>query len=260
MKFRIQVFGYECVLKCLSISDKEVGLVKKINDPWEIEQQFFDCSEIIYETSSLFFDENIYFKILDKDGFLLDSFNSYKIDAIGDVVGDDNFGYEDVDNDDVNNHQARSEILERIKLLTLKTTPEWTYSGVSVLRTEYVRYMVRDNFLFLPPIAILLICILSFLFKNWVNVFLPILTVLITVVWLLGFMGLVGLDINIMTYIVPTLLFIIGIGDAIHIQAYFREKLCNKKLDPVEAMHETITQMFKVIFLTSITTLSLIHI
>ena len=51
-------------------------------------------------------------------------------------------------NDDVNNHQARSEILEKIKLLTLKTTPEWTYSGVSVLRTEYVRYMVRDNFLF----------------------------------------------------------------------------------------------------------------
>ena len=96
MKFRIQVFGYECVLKCLSISDKEVGLVKKINDPWKIEQQFFDCSEIIYETSSLFFDENIYFKILDKDGVLLDSFNSYKIDAIGDVVGDDNFGYEDV--------------------------------------------------------------------------------------------------------------------------------------------------------------------
>ena len=130
-------------------------------------------------------------------------------------------------NDNVNNHQARSEILERIKVLTLKTSPEWTYSGVSVLRTEYVKYMVRDNFLFLPPIAILLICILSFLFKNWVNVFLPIITVIITVIWLLGFMGLVGLDINIMTYIVPTLLFIIGIGDAIHIQAYFREKLFN---------------------------------
>ena len=157
-------------------------------------------------------------------------------------------------NDNVNNHQARSEILERIKVLTLKTSPEWTYSGVSVLRTEYVKYMVRDNFLFLPPIAILLICILSFLFKNWVNVFLPIITVIITVIWLLGFMGLVGLDINIMTYIVPTLLFIIGIGDAIHIQAYFREKLFNKNLDPAEAMHETVTQMFKVIFLTSITT------
>lgn len=156
--------------------------------------------------------------------------------------------------DVVNNHQNRTQILEEIKLLTNKTSPNWTYSGISVLRTEYVKYMVRDNFLFLPPIAILLICILSFLFKNWVNVLLPILTVFITVIWLLGFMGLVGLNINIMTYIVPTLLFIIGIGDAIHIQAHFREKLFEKKSNPLDAMHETMLQMFKVIFLTSLTT------
>ena len=156
--------------------------------------------------------------------------------------------------DNVNNHQARTKILDKIKLLTSDTSSEWIFSGVSVLRTEYVRYMLRDNFLFLPPIAILLICILSYLFKNWVNVLLPIATVIVTVIWLLGIMGLVGLDINIMTYIVPTLLFIIGIGDAIHIQAYFREKLIEKKHEPIEAMHETMIQMFKVIFLTSITT------
>ena len=79
--------------------------------------------------------------------------------------------------DIVNNHRDRSKILENIQILTNNTSPKWTYSGVSVLRTEYVKYMVRDNFLFLPPIAILLICILSFLFRNWVNVLLPILTV-----------------------------------------------------------------------------------
>ena len=156
--------------------------------------------------------------------------------------------------DIVNNHRDRSKILENIQILTNNTSPKWTYSGVSVLRTEYVKYMVRDNFLFLPPIAILLICILSFLFRNWVNVLLPILTVLITVIWLLGLMGMVGLDINIMTYIVPTLLFIIGIGDAIHIQAHFREKLAEKRMAPIDAMHETMIQMSKVIFLTSLTT------
>ena len=156
--------------------------------------------------------------------------------------------------DDVNNHQARTKILDKIKLLTLNTSSKWIFSGVSVLRTEYVRYMLRDNFLFLPPIAILLVCILSYLFKNWVNVLLPLMTVIVTVIWLLGIMGLVGLDINIMTYIVPTLLFIIGIGDAIHIQAYFREKLVEKEQEPKEAMHDTMLQMFKVIFLTSVTT------
>ena len=80
----------------MSINDKDVDLIKKINNPWEIEQQFFDCREILYETSSLFFDENLHFKILNKDGLLVDSFNSNRMDSIGDVIGDDNFGYEDI--------------------------------------------------------------------------------------------------------------------------------------------------------------------
>ena len=157
-------------------------------------------------------------------------------------------------NDNANNHQSRTNILEEIKTLNSSTSPEWIYSGVSVLRTEYVRYMLRDNFLFLPPIAFLLISILSFIFRNWVYVLLPILTVLVTVIWLLGIMGLTGLEINIMTYIVPTLLFIIGIGDAINIQARFRENLGNNSSNPIDAMSLTINQMSKVIFLTSITT------
>ena len=156
--------------------------------------------------------------------------------------------------DIANNHRDRTALLNDIKTLTEKTSPEWIYSGVSVLRTEYVNYMLRDNFLFLPPIAILLICILYFLFRNWVQVLLPILTVLITVVWLLGFMGLIGLEINIITYIVPTLLFIIGISDAIHIQARFRENLKKDDSNPEEIMLLTVVQMSKVIFLTSLTT------
>ena len=156
--------------------------------------------------------------------------------------------------DVANNHHDRTALINQIKILTAKTSPEWTYSGVSVLRTEYVSYMIRDNFLFLPPIAILLVCILRFLFRNWVHVLLPILTVLITVIWLLGSMGFMGLEINIMTYIVPTLLFIIGIGDAIHIQARFRENLNKGNNDPEKAMLLTMVQMSKVIFLTSVTT------
>ena len=156
--------------------------------------------------------------------------------------------------DNANNHKNRTAIFEDIKKLTTDQFADWTFSGVSVLRSEYVRYMLRDNFLFLPPIAFLLISILSFVFRNWVYVFLPMLTVLITVIWLLGIMGLAGLEINIMTYIVPTLLFIIGIGDAIHIQARFRENFLMDISNPKKAMLQTISQMSRVIFLTSITT------
>ena len=156
--------------------------------------------------------------------------------------------------DHANNHKDRTNLIEKIKILTEQTSPDWTYSGVSVLRTEYVKYMLRDNFVFLPPIALILISILSYIFRNWVFVLLPIMTVVITVIWLLGFMGLVGLEINIMTYVVPTLLFIIGISDAIHIQARFRENMFKDNSDPEKVMFITMIQMSKVIFLTSLTT------
>ena len=66
-------------------------------------------------------------------------------------------------------------------------------------------------------------------------------------------MGLFGLEINIMTYIVPTLLFIIGISDAIHIQAD-SGRILIRLFNPRDAMLITMTQMSKVIFLTSVTT------
>ena len=156
--------------------------------------------------------------------------------------------------DQANNHKDRTNLMDRIKDLTVKTSPEWTYSGVSVLRTEYVRYMLRDNFIFLPPIALILITMLSYIFRSWVFVLLPMITVLTTVLWLLGFMGLVGLETNIMTYVVPTLLFIIGVSDAIHIQARFRENMAKDNSSPKESMLITMMQMSKVIFLTSLTT------
>ncbi len=177
--------------------------------------------------------------------------------SIGNRILSDNLQYGAIIitvSDSANNHQTRTSLIKKIKLLTAKTSPEWIYSGVSVLRTEYVKYMLKDNFIFLPPIAILLVSILRFIFQNWVHVFLPILTVVISVIWLLGIMGLTGLEINIMTYIVPTLLFIIGIGDAIHIQARFKENLLKISSDPEKAMIISMTQMSKVIFLTSITT------
>ncbi|MFL2983589.1 MAG: RND family transporter [Candidatus Neomarinimicrobiota bacterium] len=156
--------------------------------------------------------------------------------------------------DEVNNHQDRSALLEKIRKLTSKTSPKWTFSGVSVLRTEYVKYMLTDNFIFLPPIAILVISILIYIFRNWVFVLLPVMTVLISVIWLLGIMGLCKLEINIMTYIVPTLIFIIGISDAIHIQARFKEHLAKDNSMPKDSLLLTMMQMSKVIFLTSITT------
>ena len=256
--------------------DNVITIIYKPNDPLE-KRLFPELEELVFEIEELSGVKNALsiFTVSDIDqeawlgnfydpGFLwnkdtiLKKLQYIQSDpSIGNRILSDNLEYGAIIitvNDSANNHKTRNYLIEKIKLLTDKTSPEWIYSGVSVLRTEYVKYMLKDNFIFLPPIAILLISILRFIFQNWVHVFLPIFTVIISVIWLLGIMGLTGLEINIMTYIVPTLLFIIGIGDAIHIQARFKENLLKSASDPKKAMVITMTQMSKVIFLTSITT------
>ena len=157
-------------------------------------------------------------------------------------------------NDIANNHSDRTRLISKIKNLLDKSTITWIFSGVTVLRTEFVHLMLKDNFIFIPFVLIILLCTLGFLFKNWVQVFLPILTVIITAIWLLGFMGLFKLEINIISYIVPNLIFIIGVADAIHIQARFKENLSKNNSDPEKVMLQTMIEMSKVIFITSITT------
>ena len=41
--------------------------------------------------------------------------------------------------DDVNNHRDRANLISKIKHLTKNTSPDWIFSGVTVLRTEYVK-------------------------------------------------------------------------------------------------------------------------
>ena len=157
-------------------------------------------------------------------------------------------------NDLANNHSDRTQLIKKVKNILKDSEIQWVLSGVTVLRTEFVLLMLRDNFIFVPFVLVILLCVLGFLFRNWVQVFLPILTVIITAIWLLGFMGLFNLEINIISYIVPNLIFIIGVADAIHIQARFKENLTKLNKSSEEIMLKTLKEMSKVIFITSLTT------
>ena len=157
-------------------------------------------------------------------------------------------------NDLANNHSDRTKLIKKVKNILKDSEIQWVLSGVTVLRTEFVLLMLRDNFIFVPFVLVILLCVLGFLFRNWVQVFLPILTVIITAIWLLGFMGLFNLEINIISYIVPNLIFIIGVADAIHIQARFKENLTKLNKSSEEIMLKTLKEMSKVIFITSLTT------
>ena len=88
-----------------------------------------------------------------------------------------------------------------MKNITSEYNWGWTFSGLPVVRNTYVDYMIEDNIKFIPPVAFILIISLALLFRSWVFVVLPLVTVLITAIWILGMMSISGKGLNVMTYI-----------------------------------------------------------
>ena len=155
--------------------------------------------------------------------------------------------------DNHNSYKKRSKVIEYIKSNTADFNWEWTYSGIPVVRNTYVEYMIEDNIKFIPPVALILIISLGLLFRHWLYVVLPLVTVIITACWILGIMSLTGRGLNVMTYMVPTLLFIIGVSDSIHFLSRFNLHI-KKGEDVKTSLEITIKDMGVALFLTSLTT------
>ena len=155
--------------------------------------------------------------------------------------------------DDYNTFDKRSVVIKFLKKITKKYDWDWTFSGLPIVRNTYVDYMIQDNIKFIPPVGLILIIALAFLFRRWVYVVLPLIAVLITAIWILGIMSISGRGLNVMTYMVPTLLFIIGVSDSIHFLSRFNIYF-DKGIELKESLRLSMDDMGIALFLTSLTT------
>ena len=156
--------------------------------------------------------------------------------------------------DDVfNNHNLREKIINEIDVK--QNTVDWTWhqAGLPILRTRYVQLMVSDTIRFLIPVALMIIFLFTVIFRSLPALIIPMSIIIMVVIWTMGLMAALNIDFNIMTYIIPTLLMIIGIGDSVHFLVKYYGTLAMVD-DKREALYQTIEKIGTAIFLTSITT------
>ena len=152
-----------------------------------------------------------------------------------------------------NNHPGRSIIMKDIEIIIDNSNWDWYETGIPVLRTKYVQYMIGDFIKFFPPVTIILFLVLYMMFKSIKIVLLPILTVFISVIWILGLMSFFDFSINIITYIVPTLVMIVGVADSVHILIKYNQEI--KRFNNTKiSIKKTIQGIGNAILLTSLTT------
>ncbi len=127
------------------------------------------------------------------------------------------------------------------------------YSGIPTIQKEYTDQGLRDLWGFIVLSAAIVSVFLFITFRSAAGVYLPQATVITSVILWLGLMALFQQKINIINYVIPSLLLVYGIADSIHLIHRYYEEL-GKGHTKREALLLTIRHMGVACFLTSFTT------
>ena len=117
-----------------------------------------------------------------------------------------------------------------------------------------INAMVQHDFTVLGSISLtLVVLMLVVLFRSKVGVLGPFLVVVISVIWTVGFMSLVGFSLSILSTILPAFLFCVGVADSVHFLSIFGRG------DQTHSRHYRILETANIasapIFFTSLTTM-----
>ena len=154
---------------------------------------------------------------------------------------------------DYNDYDGRKRILSEIDQFQMVVDWKWHQAGLPVIRTRYVQYMIQDNIRFLFPVALVISILLALLFRSFAGVLLPLIVIGLTIIWTVGLMAKMGIDINIISYMIPTLLMIISVSDSVHFMVKYFQAL-HEFGHRREALFQTIKKIGTALMLTSVTT------
>lgn len=219
--------------RLVSLFDIKTKLVKGNPDGWEsirlakvVPQKDEELAELRENLRS---DELLYGRLISKD---------WKAILILAEFGDVDYGY----------------LFQEFRKIADEERDENTeihLSGRPIMLGWIDYYQVQLLPVFLLAFGIMALLLYS-AFRSVRGVVLPLFSALISVVWGMGILGILGFQLDPMASIVPFIILGIGVSHSVQvIQRYFEE--CRKGLDSRAAAEEVATVLFKPLF-TSITT------
>tara|TARA_B100001939_G_scaffold91493_1_gene78425 strand:+ start:51 stop:2330 length:2280 start_codon:yes stop_codon:yes gene_type:complete len=146
---------------------------------------------------------------------------------------------------------AISESVNNIK--SLYDFDEMHIAGRSVGQIYYVALMQSELKFFMVTSLVLLLVFLILAFRSWWGILLPVTVVVASVIWILGIMAMLQKPLNLVLTVLPTIIFIVGMSDVIHIVSKYLEEL-RKGKPKFEALKITIKEVGMATLLTSVTT------
>lgn len=152
--------------------------------------------------------------------------------------------------DSPNMIRVHNEILATIKSNGLDRFAH--LSGVPVVNAQIGEAMDNDNKQFFPIVIIVILLSLLLTFKNIIVVLISMMVAVLTMIWALGSMAILGIDQNIVTSILPIFLISIAVADSIHYVSAYLYRVSDS------SQHSVLTtnaHLIRPMFLTTVTTI-----
>lgn len=125
--------------------------------------------------------------------------------------------------------------------------------GRALGQKMYVEMMVNELLLFISVSLLLTILFLFIAFRSGWGIVIPTLVVLISITWTMGFVKLIGNDVDLMMTILPTIIFVVGMSDSVHVLTKYLQELRNGR-EKIDAIRYAFKSIRLATFLTALTT------
>lgn len=127
------------------------------------------------------------------------------------------------------------------------------FSGMPYIRTEITKKVQSELLLFVLLAMVIASAALFFFFRSFKAVFFPLIIVTISVIWLLGFISLLGFQITILSAILPPLIIVIGVENCIFLLNKYHQEF-RRHSNNIKALSRMVQRVGNATFLTNLTT------
>ena len=230
-------------------SDKNIKKVRDITD----ELEWIDGVESVLSLSNI--DESdLYEGYSDEE--IVQNIVSHPIYRDLIISSDGRYGALFVDlSDEVVDQKSREIVFSAVdEIIDIHRDWSWHEAGIPVMRTRYVELVVSERSIFVPLCILVVTTILMVIFRQPKYIFISIIAMLTTLVWVSALMAYLDISINLISWITYILLLVIGCSNAIHILMKYHETIYQENEDREKALHRVFVELGGALFLTSFTT------
>ncbi len=128
-------------------------------------------------------------------------------------------------------------------------------SGMPIINATVTQKMLTDMPRLVAAAVFCMAIVLIYLFRHPVAVIASLIVVILSTVWTIGSMALLGSPVTLLTNIVPVFLMCVGMGDSVHIQSVFHDER-RKGVPSQEAIVTAVASTGIPIVFTTLTTMA----